>query len=121
MFVEFYAMPLTTASVRTALPRTRLYRLSDRSGLLLEVPPAGSKRWRFRYRFNRTEKLISLGLYPTVSLRAARLQRDDARGLLARGIDPSGSSGQLESIGAFSSTYPAGTNTIPRIPFQRSR
>jgi Arm DNA-binding domain len=36
-----------------------------------------------------TEKLISLGLYPTVSLRAARLQRDDARGLLARGIDPS--------------------------------
>jgi hypothetical protein len=26
MFVEFYAMPLTTASVRTALPRTRLYR-----------------------------------------------------------------------------------------------
>jgi hypothetical protein len=89
MFVEFYAMPLTTASVRTALPRTRLYRLSDRSGLLLEVPPAGSKRWRFRYRFNRAEKLISLGLYPTVSLRAARLQRDDARGLLARGIDPS--------------------------------
>ena len=89
MFVEFYAMPLTTASVRTALPRTRLYRLSDRLGLLLEVPPTGSKRWRFRYRFNRAEKLISLGLYPTVSLRAARLQRDDARGLLARGIDPS--------------------------------
>ncbi len=39
MFVEFYAMPLTTAGVRTALPRTRLYRLSDRLGF-----------WKFRRR-----------------------------------------------------------------------
>jgi integrase len=40
-------------------------------------------------RFHRREKMISLGIYPRVNLAAARLRRADARGLLARGIDPS--------------------------------
>jgi integrase len=55
----------------------------------LHVTPWGSKWWRFRYRFDRTEKMISLGVYPRVNLATARLRRADARGLLARGIDPS--------------------------------
>jgi integrase len=55
----------------------------------LHITPWGSKWWRFRYRFHRREKMISLGVYPGVKLAAARRRLADARGLLARGIDPS--------------------------------
>jgi hypothetical protein len=55
----------------------------------LHVTTRGSKLWRFRYRFRHAEKMISLGVYPNVSLAEARRLHTDARGLLARGIDPS--------------------------------
>lgn len=53
------------------------------------VTPWGTKWWRFRYRFRGREKMISLGIHPRVNLATARLHLADARGLLARGIDPS--------------------------------
>jgi integrase len=55
----------------------------------LHVMPRGSKWWRFRYRFHQTERMISLGVYPHVDLATARRLHADARGLLARDIDPS--------------------------------
>ena len=55
----------------------------------MEVVPTGSKRWRYRYRFERLPKMISFGLYSKVSLEEARRQRTEARRLLASGIDPS--------------------------------
>jgi len=82
-------MPLTSQIVRAARVRERRYVLSDGQGMSLHVMPWGTKWWRFRYRFHRREKMISLGIYPRVNLAAARLRRADARGLLARGIDPS--------------------------------
>lgn len=82
-------MPLTSEIVRAARARDRRYVLSDGQGMSLHVMPWGTKWWRFRYRFRHREKMISLGLYPRVNLATARLSRDDARGLLARGIDPS--------------------------------
>nr|WP_257721629.1 tyrosine-type recombinase/integrase [Desulfomicrobium orale] len=54
----------------------------------MEIPPSGSKRWRLKYRIGGREKLLSLGLYPDVSLKQARERRDEARKLLAAGIDP---------------------------------
>ncbi|MBN2053339.1 DUF4102 domain-containing protein [bacterium] len=57
--------------------------------MYLEITPSDSRRWRLKYRFNGKEKLISLGVYPIVSLREARTQQDEARKLLAQGIDPS--------------------------------
>ena len=82
-------MPLTSHIVRAARARERRYVLSDGQGMSLHVMPWGTKWWRFRYRFQRREKMISLGIYPRVNLANARLQRTDARGLLARGVDPS--------------------------------
>lgn len=41
------------------------------------------------YRFDGKQKLLSLGVYPAVSLAKARQRRDKARELLADGIDPS--------------------------------
>jgi integrase len=63
------------------------YKLADEKGLYLEVDPSGGKYWRFKYRFPR-EKRISLGVYPEVSLAAAREARDECRRKLSQGIDP---------------------------------
>ncbi|MBI2801772.1 MAG: DUF4102 domain-containing protein [Gammaproteobacteria bacterium] len=50
--------------------------LLDR-GLFLLVTPNGGRWWRLKYRFGGKEKLLSLGTYPEVSLKAAREKRDD--------------------------------------------
>lgn len=82
-------MPLTDVKIKQAKPRDKSYKLSDERGLYLEIAPSGGKWWRFKYRFHNKEKRISLGVYPDVSLAAARERRDEARRLLANGIDPS--------------------------------
>jgi hypothetical protein len=61
----------------------------DTGGLFLLLNPSGSMWWRFRYRLNGKEKLISLGTYPEVSLKCARERRDEARAIVAQGLDPS--------------------------------
>jgi integrase len=61
----------------------------DERGLFLLATAAGGKWWRFKYRFAGKEKLLALGVYPELSLAAAREAREDARRLLARGVDPS--------------------------------
>jgi len=79
---------LTDTAARTAKPREKLYRMADAAGLCLEVTPSGSKLWRFRYRFGGKAKMMGLGAYPTITLAKARERREDARRLLADGIDP---------------------------------
>ncbi|MCB1949425.1 integrase arm-type DNA-binding domain-containing protein [Nitrosomonas sp.] len=82
-------MPLTDITIRNAKPDTKTKKLFDERGLYLEISPAGGKWWRLKYRFNDKEKRISLGVYPDVGLKDARDRRDEARKLLANGIDPS--------------------------------
>ncbi|CAG9932423.1 tyrosine-type recombinase/integrase [Candidatus Nitrotoga arctica] len=81
-------MPLTDTAIRNAKPGAKPAKLFDERGLFLIVTPAGGKWWRFRYKFDDKEKLLSLGVYPDVGLKDARQRRDDARKLLADGIDP---------------------------------
>lgn len=50
--------------------------------------PNGSKYWQLGYRFNGKQKVFSIGVYPAVSLADARQRRDEAKRLLAQGIDP---------------------------------
>jgi len=80
---------LTDAHVRNAKPRTRPIKLSDAGGLHLLIQPHGSKLWRMAYRFVGKQRTLALGIYPTVGLQEARAQRDAAKRLLAKGIDPS--------------------------------
>ena len=83
-------MPVVTdVFIKNLKPRDKIYKTYDAKGLYIETTPKGSKRWRFRYRFGGKEKLLSLGLYPEVSLAEARASRDAQRELLAKGIDPS--------------------------------
>ncbi|WHZ19019.1 MAG: Integrase [Rhodanobacteraceae bacterium] len=81
---------LSPSAVANAKPQAKPYKLADERGLFLLVRPNGSRWWRFKYRRPGTHKenLLSLGVYPDVSLRKARERRDDARKLLADGIDP---------------------------------
>ncbi|EGV18770.1 tyrosine-type recombinase/integrase [Thiocapsa marina] len=81
-------MPLTDAKVRNAKPAGKMFKLYDERGLFLMVAPEGGKLWRFRYRIDGKEKLLALGGYPDVGLKEARERRDDARKLLAAGVDP---------------------------------
>lgn len=81
-------MSLSEMKVRNAKPKEKFYKLADGDGLHLYVTEKGSKLWRFRYRFGRKEKLLSLGIYPEISLVDARQRRDEARRQLAHGIDP---------------------------------
>ncbi|MEX3924002.1 tyrosine-type recombinase/integrase [Paraburkholderia sp. BR10936] len=82
-------MALTDVAVRNAKATGKLYRLFDERGMYLEVSATGGKWWRFKYRFGGKEKRMSLGVYPDISLKDARERRDEARTLVAHGIDPS--------------------------------
>jgi hypothetical protein len=93
-------MSLTDAVLRSAKPRKKAVRLFDERGLYVELSPAGGKWWRFKYRFNGKEKRLSLGIYPSVSLKDARDRRDAARRLLAGGIDPGENRKAQELAGA---------------------
>ncbi|MEX2525145.1 MAG: integrase arm-type DNA-binding domain-containing protein [Gammaproteobacteria bacterium] len=82
-------MPLTDRAIRMTKPGEKPKRLFDERGMYLIINPNGSRWWRFKYRFHGREKLISLGVYPEVSLKKARQRRDEARQMVADGIDPS--------------------------------
>lgn len=81
-------MPLTDISIRNAKPGEKPTKLFDERGLFLLVTPTGGKWWRLRYKFDGKEKLLSLGIYPDTRLKDARIRRDEARKLLADGVDP---------------------------------
>ncbi|MGA7962099.1 MAG: integrase arm-type DNA-binding domain-containing protein, partial [Candidatus Acidiferrales bacterium] len=81
-------MVVTDTEIRKAKTKASAYRMSDGGGLYLQVTPAGGKLWRWKYRFEGREKLMSLGSYPEVSLSLARERHAAARKLLATGIDP---------------------------------
>jgi len=81
-------MPLTDTAARQAKPKVKPFKLSDSLGLYLEVMPTGSKLWRLKYRIAGKEKRYAIGNYPAVSLSDARTSRDEARKLIAAGVDP---------------------------------
>ena len=82
-------MPLTELQVRSASPRSKVSKLSDGGGLQLWVTPDGAKRWRLAYRYGGGQKLLAIGVYPSVGLKEARAAREQAKRLLANGFDPS--------------------------------
>ncbi|NYH12982.1 integrase arm-type DNA-binding domain-containing protein [Paraburkholderia bryophila] len=82
-------MPLTDIAVRSAKPRDKAYKLADGQGMYLEAMPNGSKYWRPRHRIDGKERRAALGVYPAVSLLAARKAREEIKNTLRADLDPS--------------------------------
>lgn len=81
-------MTLSPATINNKKAIDKPLKLFDGDGLFLLVQPSGGKWWRLKYRYGGKEKLLSLGTYPEVSLKTARERREDARRLIANGVDP---------------------------------
>lgn len=79
---------LTDLEIRRAKPSAKKWRLTDERSLYLEIQPGGAKAWRLKYRFGGRERVLSFGRYPEVGLARARQRAQEARALLAEGIDP---------------------------------
>jgi integrase len=62
--------------------------IHDGSGLYLQVAPAGSKSWIFRFSLGGKRREMGLGPYPGVSLAAARKSAAESRSLVKAGQDP---------------------------------
>jgi Arm DNA-binding domain len=82
-------MALTDTAIRNLKPQQKPYKKSDSGGLQLHVIPEASELWRLAYRFAGKQKTIALGPYPVVTLAMAHEARDEAKRLLAQGVDPS--------------------------------
>lgn len=80
--------PLSDTHIRAIKPQAKDIKLFDGDGLHLLITSTGGKLWRFKYRFGGMEKLLSLGKYPQISLADARQKREEARTLIAKGVDP---------------------------------
>ena len=83
-------MPLTDIACRNAIcpPGKPRARYADGMGMYLEVAASGAKYWRLKYRVGLKEKRLAIGVYPEISLAAARAARTKARELLRDGHDP---------------------------------
>jgi integrase len=82
-------MRLNDTVVRNTKPAAKPIKLSDGDGLYLLIQPRGSRWWRMKYFFRGTEKMLSVGVYPEVSLKQARQRRAAIREQVANGVDPS--------------------------------
>ena len=91
---------LTDEAVRAAASRDKAYKLADSRGLHLHVSASGQKSWRYKYRFENKERLLTLGAYPEVSLADAREKRDDAKKILRAGRDPRHAARRGRLVGA---------------------
>ncbi|MGH7016668.1 MAG: tyrosine-type recombinase/integrase [Caulobacteraceae bacterium] len=80
---------MSDASVRAAKPRPTQYKLFDEGGLFVIVRPTGGKLWRLKFRHAGKEQQLSLGVFPDVGLKEARVRRDQARRQIAAGLNPS--------------------------------
>jgi integrase len=81
-------MSLTDTEVKKARGGPKPYKLSDAGGLFIWVTPSGGKIWRWSYRHDGTQKLMTLGKYPTVTLAQARARHAEGKQLLESGVDP---------------------------------
>ena len=76
---------LTEMQVKSAKPKEKYYMLRDDRGLYLRVDASGRKYWILRYWEAGKEHQKSLGPYPNISLRDARLRRDEIQTARAKG------------------------------------
>lgn len=80
--------PLTDTEIKKAKEKDKEYKLSDGQGLYLVVKINGSKFFRFDFSYAGKRKSMSFGVYPKISLKEAREQREKAKEQLSHNINP---------------------------------
>ena len=96
-------MALTETALKALRPRDKTYTLADERGLYAEVFPTGGVVWRFRYRINGKQEKLTLGKYPALTLKNARIKRDEAAQAAAMGTSPAQQK-QLAKVAAADAT-----------------
>ena len=81
-------MALTALEVSKSKAADKPQRLADGGNMYLLIQPNGAKYWRMDYRLAGKRKTLAIGVYPDMSLSDAREQREQARKLIANGVDP---------------------------------
>lgn len=81
-------MALTALEVSKSKATDKPQRLADGGNMYLLIQPNGAKYWRLDYRLAGKRKTLAIGVYPDMSLSDAREQREQARKLIANGVDP---------------------------------
>ena len=76
---------LNEAQAKNARPKEKYYMLRDDRGLYLRVDTSGRKYWILRYYENQKARQLSLGPYPELSLKNARIKRDELQNARANG------------------------------------
>lgn len=116
------AIKLTDTKLKALKPSGKVQKLSDGGGLYIHVSPAGGKLWRLFYRFDGKQKTLALGKYPEVSLADARKLRDEARALIAQGVDPSAHKREAKATAAIEAADMANTfEAVARDWFSKKR
>jgi hypothetical protein len=82
-----YMGKLTDQKIKSIKFEGKPKKISDGGGLHLLVNKSG-KYWRHSYRFNKKQKTLAIGVYPTISLKQARKAHQNAKNCLDRGVDP---------------------------------
>jgi len=96
-------MALTDTALKALKPKAKTYTLADERGLYVEVFPTGGVVWRFRYRINGKQEKLTLGKYPALTLKNARIKRDEAAEAAAMGTSPAQQK-QLAKVAAADAT-----------------
>lgn len=89
---------LTELQVKGAKPKAKPYMMRDDRGLYLRVDASGRKYWILRYWEQKKEHQISLGPYPEISLKDARIKRDEIQTARAKGESPLSSVGHSPHV-----------------------
>ena len=96
-------MALTDPALKALKPKDKPYTVADERGLYVEVFPTGGIIWRYRYRLNGKREKLTLGKYPALTLKNARIKRDEAAQSAAMGASPAQQK-QLAKVAAAEST-----------------
>lgn len=97
-------MALTDTAIKALKPTVKPYIVTDERGLYLEIFPTGGKVWRCRYQVGGKTEKLTLGKYPALSLKNARVKRDEATSLAAAGKSPAQQKQLAKVAGAESTT-----------------
>lgn len=82
------ATKFTEIFIRHLKPADKPYTVRESGGFTLRVRPSGIKSWIYTYDFLGQRKNLTLGVYPDLSLKDARIAFTEAREALAKGFDP---------------------------------